>query len=211
MVWNPFRPASETKLAVSNHPTFNIRHYGPNAMPPAPEVEMEPEDESAYRRIRDEFQRGGEADVQQLTVLKAKYAATWVERSIDVFLRSLPTSTPADEIYRPTLSTFGSPPSLIIPTSGRLLRFLAETGMGPEEVCGLEWSQVSVKRREVEVVSGQRVLPLSDVALGTLVVTPRHIISPYVFWHHDGQRHTTLATRPSPTVLSASPSGLVYR
>src|ERR1700674_4903987 len=35
--------------------------------------------------------------------------------------------------------------------SGRMIRFLAETGMRREEVCGLEWSQVSIRRREVKL------------------------------------------------------------
>jgi integrase/recombinase XerD len=83
------------------------------------------------------------------------------------------------------------------PMSGRMIRFLAETGMRQEEVCGLEWSQVAIPRREVKLTktktSSPRIVPLSDVAVGTLVGTPRHITSPYVFWHHDGQRHTTFA------------------
>ena len=41
--------------------------------------------------------------------------------------------------------------------------------------------------------SSPRVVPLSDTAIGTLVGTPRHITSPYVFWHHDGKRHSTYA------------------
>lgn len=81
--------------------------------------------------------------------------------------------------------------------SGRMIRFLAETGMRQEEVCGLEWSQISIQRREVRLTktktSSPRVVPLSDVALGTLIGTPRHITSFYVFWHHDGQRHTAFA------------------
>jgi integrase/recombinase XerD len=83
------------------------------------------------------------------------------------------------------------------PMTGRIIWFLAETGMRQEEVCGLEWSQVSIQRREVRLTktktSSPRVVPLSDAALGTLVGTPRHITSPYVFWHHDGQRHSTFA------------------
>ncbi len=81
--------------------------------------------------------------------------------------------------------------------TGRIIRFLAETGMRQEEVCGLEWSQVSIQRREVRLTktktSSPRVVPLSDTAIGTLVGTPRHITSPYVFWHDDGQRYTTFA------------------
>jgi integrase/recombinase XerD len=81
------------------------------------------------------------------------------------------------------------------PMTGRLIRFLAETGMRQEEVCGLEWSQVSIQRREVRLTktetSSPRVVPLSDTAIGT----PRHITSPYVFWHHDGKRHSSFANR----------------
>ena len=36
-------------------------------------------------------------------------------------------------------------------------------------------------------------VPLSDVAVGTLTGTPRHITSPYVFWHDDGVRYTCFA------------------
>ena len=36
-------------------------------------------------------------------------------------------------------------------------------------------------------------VPLSHVALGTLLGTPRHPTSPYVFWHGDGRRHMRFA------------------
>jgi integrase len=81
--------------------------------------------------------------------------------------------------------------------AGRIIRFLAETGMRQEEVCGLEWSQVNVLRREIRLTktktSSPRIVPLSDDALGTIVGTARHIISPYVFWHDDGERFTQFA------------------
>src|SRR5690242_2014379 len=83
--------------------------------------------------------------------------------------------------------------------AGRIIRFLAETGMRQEEVCGLESSQVSIQRREVRLTktktSNPRVVPLSDEAVGTLVRTPRHMTSPYVFWHGDGVRYTCFAGR----------------
>jgi len=37
------------------------------------------------------------------------------------------------------------------PMTGRIIRFLSETGMRQEEVCSLEWSQVSADRREVRL------------------------------------------------------------
>jgi integrase/recombinase XerD len=61
--------------------------------------------------------------------------------------------------------------------TGRIIRFLAETGLRQEETCGLEWSQVSIPRREVRLTktktSSPRVVPLSDLAIGTLVGTSR--------------------------------------
>ncbi len=76
---------------------------------------------------------------------------------------------------------------------GRIIALLSQTGMRMDEVCGLEWSQVSLTRHEIRLTktktSSPRVIPLSDDALGTIVGTPRHITSGYVFWHSDGQRY----------------------
>jgi integrase len=98
------------------------------------------------------------------------------------------------------------------PMAGRIIRFLAETGMRQEEVCGLEWSQVSIQRREIKLTktktSSPRVVPLSDAALGTLIGTPRHMTSSYVFWHHDGERYSTFANSFS---LIARRAGVPFR
>jgi integrase len=81
---------------------------------------------------------------------------------------------------------------------GRIIRFLAQTGLRQEEAVSLEWGQVSIQRREVRLTktktSAPRVVPLSDEALGTLLGTPRHITGRYVFWHHDGQRYFQFAS-----------------
>jgi integrase len=78
------------------------------------------------------------------------------------------------------------------PMMGRVIRFLAETGMRMEEALSLEWSQVSLHRREVRLTktktSSPRIIPLSEAAYETLVRTPRHPTSAYVFWHSDGDR-----------------------
>ena len=83
--------------------------------------------------------------------------------------------------------------------AGRVIRFLADTGMRQEEVCSLEWRQVDLNRREIRLTktktSSPRVVPLSDDALGTLLDTRRHRTSPYVFWHHDGERFTQFPNR----------------
>ena len=98
------------------------------------------------------------------------------------------------------------------PMTGRIIRFLAETGMRQEEVCSLEWSQVSIPRREVRLTktktSSPRVVPLSDAALGTLVGTPRQSTSPYVFWHADGIRYTNFANS---FALVARRAGVPFR
>lgn len=84
------------------------------------------------------------------------------------------------------------------PMVGRLIRFLAETGLRQEEACSLEWRQISLQRREVRLTktktSSPRVVPLSQEAVGTLLGTPRHPVSDYVFWHAEGRRYTTFAS-----------------
>lgn len=83
------------------------------------------------------------------------------------------------------------------PTAGRIIHLLAQTGMRMDEVCSLEWSQVSIPRREIRLTktktSSPRVVPLSDDALSTILGTPRHITSAFVFWHGDGKRHTSFS------------------
>jgi integrase len=79
------------------------------------------------------------------------------------------------------------------PSAARIIKFLAATGMRLEEVCGLEWHQVSIERREVRLTktktNAPRTVPLSRDALGTILGTARHPVSPFVFWHGDGHRY----------------------
>lgn len=80
--------------------------------------------------------------------------------------------------------------------AGRIIRLLAQTGMRMDEVCSLEWSQVSIPRREIRLTktktSSPRVVPLSDDALGTILGTPRHITSNSYSGAAMGERHTNL-------------------
>lgn len=80
-----------------------------------------------------------------------------------------------------------------------LVRFLAQTGMREEEAASLEWPQVDMKRREVQLVKTKtnrpRVVPLSDEAWGTLEGTERHPESKVVFWHGEGLRYRNVASR----------------
>ena len=84
--------------------------------------------------------------------------------------------------------------------------------MRQEEVCGLDWSQVSIQRREVRLTktktSSPRVVPLSDAATATLIGAPRHITSPYVFWHDDGRRYACFANS---FALVARRAGVPFR
>jgi integrase/recombinase XerD len=88
------------------------------------------------------------------------------------------------------------------PMAGRIIRLLAETGMRQEEVCGLEWSQVSIQRREIRLTktktSSPRVVPLSDAA--TCRHTPAHHFALRVLarrWHQVHMlRRTISADRP---------------
>jgi integrase len=54
--------------------------------------------------------------------------------------------------------------------------------MRQEEVCGLEWSQVSIQRREVRLTKTKtsipRIVPFSDEALRTIIGTPQHVTGP---------------------------------
>ncbi|PIK74628.1 hypothetical protein CS379_01420 [Methylobacterium frigidaeris] len=85
------------------------------------------------------------------------------------------------------------------PMVGRIIRFLAATGMRQEEVVSLEWSQVSAERREVRLkktkTASSRIVPLSDDALAILASTPRHITGHYVFWNGDGRPYTHFASQ----------------
>ena len=68
-----------------------------------------------------------------------------------------------------------------------------------EEVLSFEWRQFDENRREVILTNTKtnrpRVVPLSEAAFGTITGTPRHISSPYVFWHHNGLRYTRFSNQ----------------
>ncbi|TGD94957.1 tyrosine-type recombinase/integrase [Methylobacterium nonmethylotrophicum] len=85
------------------------------------------------------------------------------------------------------------------PMVGRIIQLLAATGMRQEEAVSLEWSQVSIERREIRLTktktSSPRVVPLSDEALAVLIGTPRHITRHHVFWNGDGRRYTHFASQ----------------
>lgn len=79
-----------------------------------------------------------------------------------------------------------------------LIRLAVDTGLRFEEQFGLTWQQVDLTRGEIrlpETKSGEpRVVPLSPWARAQLRAQPRHLTCPYVFWHGDGRRYTTIKT-----------------
>lgn len=81
----------------------------------------------------------------------------------------------------------------------RLVRLALETGLRQEECGSLEHGQVDLKRRAIELSrtkgNRHRSVPLSNQAIGTYAGTPRHIRSPFVFWHHDGARYGNISSR----------------
>lgn len=84
------------------------------------------------------------------------------------------------------------------PMVRRVVELLAETGMRQQEAVTLKWAQVNLSRREIQLTHTKtnrpRVVPLNDLAAGTLAGTPRHIKSPLVFWHGDGKPYRNFAT-----------------
>jgi len=79
-----------------------------------------------------------------------------------------------------------------------MLRLAVGTGMRLEELLSLRWSQIDQRRGEImltETKSGApRVVPMSAQVSGTVSGLPTHIREPWVFWHGDGQRYTTIKT-----------------
>jgi len=84
---------------------------------------------------------------------------------------------------------------------GRSVRLLQHTGMREEECFDLEWWQVDLARRTINLTKTKtnrpRIVPLNDEAVGTLLGTPLYEDKrrSYVFWHHDGKRYANVASR----------------
>jgi integrase/recombinase XerD len=79
-----------------------------------------------------------------------------------------------------------------------MLRIAVGTGLRLEEMLSLRWVQVSLARQEITLTETKtgtpRVVPIPGTLLGTFSELPRHIREPWVFWHGDGRRFTTIKT-----------------
>lgn len=83
----------------------------------------------------------------------------------------------------------------------RMMNLALETGMRQGEIVGLEHGQITLPREILLTrtkTNAPRIIPLDDPLLlggtGTIVGTPRHLRSKYVFWHHDGLPFRQFAT-----------------
>lgn len=80
-----------------------------------------------------------------------------------------------------------------------MIRWAQYTGMRQEEIAGLERSEINEKRKAADLTktktSRARSVPLDERALGTYAGTVPYIGSPYVFWHHNGQRYGNVSSR----------------
>ena len=123
----------------------------------------------------------------------------WVEHNpVAMFDKSVVRER-RDPIRPPTDDDVDTLVAAAPPMMGRAIRFLEQTGMRLEEALSLEWGQVNAQRREVALTKTKtnrpRTVPLSDAALGTILGTPRHITSGYVFWHHNGERYSCFSNQ----------------
>ena len=183
------------KPAVAKRYLTSIRAMDPFFSP----LRLDQVDGKQVARFVSTRQRAGVSNAtirRDLTALsslfKSAKAWTWAESNPaadydrDVIReRRDPIQPPSDEDVEEMISRCQ-------PVFGRLVRFLAQTGMRQQEAAGLKWSQVDTERGELTIYKSKtdrpRVIKLSAEALGTLAGTPRHIESPYVFWHGDGKR-----------------------
>jgi integrase/recombinase XerD len=85
--------------------------------------------------------------------------------------------------------------------------FAIDTGLRDKEQLSLHWSQINLSKREVTILPGLgsksgrgRVVPLLPRTLAMLAKLPRHVSSPFVFWHDNGEKYLRLY-RPLQTAV----------
>lgn len=82
----------------------------------------------------------------------------------------------------------------------RLIEFLEATGLRQEEAAGAEHSQVDPARRTLYLPETKthrpRLVALDDRAWAVYARTPRHLRSPFIFWHGpEGARYENVSSR----------------
>jgi len=80
----------------------------------------------------------------------------------------------------------------------KAVEFLDQTGMRETEGFLLKHSEIEPDMSGATIIgkrNRRRFVPFNPRAVGIVVGIPRHIKSPYVFWHHDGQPYKNVASR----------------
>ena len=84
------------------------------------------------------------------------------------------------------------------PDVRRAIMFALDTGLRREEQFGLTWDRVDMARarivlpRELTKSRHPREVPFIGRTAQITAQMPRHIRSPFVFWHEDGRRYQTM-------------------
>lgn len=91
--------------------------------------------------------------------------------------------------------------SVVPPAMGRIMLCALQTGMREDEIVTLKHPQVDLSRPSLTLYETKtnrpRAIDLSVGAAGTISGTPRHLHSPFVFWHGNGEPYLNFASNYS--------------
>lgn len=104
-----------------------------------------------------------------------------------------------DPIYLPTDEELKAVLAASPPIWAKAVEFLDATGMREMEGFRLRHDQIAPDRSGATLTETKRnrirFVPFNDRAVSIVVSIPRHIKSPWVFWHHDGRPYCNVASR----------------
>jgi integrase len=123
------------------------------------------------------------------------------------------------DIYLPTDAEVAALVARCSPGLGRLVQFLDKTGCREDEGASLEHPQLSLERQEAtfQRVKRHRVRtirlrnPACPEGVGTELGTVRHLTSPQVFYHGDGERYRNVASQLAGHIGALVAAGKVKR
>lgn len=103
-----------------------------------------------------------------------------------------------DPIRMPTDDEVAWAIQVVPPTMGRIMLCALQTGMREDEIVTLKHPQVDLSRPSLTLYKTKggkpRAIDLSVGAAGTISGTPRHLHSPFVFWHGNGEPYLNFAS-----------------
>lgn len=120
----------------------------------------------------------------------------WAEENPTLTVRHRRMRERRDPIVLPSDEDIEAIKAASTPRFADAIDFARETGMREEEIFGLTWKQLATD--DVPIYGKRnrlRVIPISRKARAIAERQPRHIKSPYVFWHDEGARWTSPASR----------------